>query len=42
MDVHTLTIPLVASFWMMMAVYVIHIMDESLHGGSFVEKAKAH
>lgn len=37
-----MTVPLVASFWMMLAGYVIHIMDESLLGGSFVEKVRAH
>jgi len=35
-------IPLVISFWFMIATYVIHILDESLLGGSFVEKIRQH
>jgi hypothetical protein len=36
------TVPLIASFWLMLAAYIIHILDESLLGGSFVEKVKTH
>jgi hypothetical protein len=36
------TVPLIASFWVMLAAYIIHILDESLPGGSFVEKVKTH
>jgi len=35
-------IPWVLSFWMMIAAYVIHVIDESLLGGSFVEKVRVH
>jgi hypothetical protein len=35
-------IPLAISFWFMIATYVIHILDESLLGGSFVEKIRQH
>ena len=35
-------IPSVLSFWMMIAAYVIHVIDESLLGGSFVEKVRTH
>lgn len=35
-------IPWVLSFWMMIAAYVIHVLDESLLGGSFVEKVRVH
>jgi hypothetical protein len=35
-------IPLVISFWFMITTYVIHILDESLLGGSFVEKIRQH
>jgi hypothetical protein len=35
-------IPLIYSFWLMLAFYVIHILDESLLGGSFVEKVRQH
>jgi hypothetical protein len=34
--------PLVFSFWFMVASYVIHVLDESLLGGSFVEKVRQH
>ena len=37
-----MSIPLVFSFWFMVAAYVIHVIDESLLGGSFVEKVQAH
>ena len=33
---------LVFSFWFMVAAYVIHVIDESLLGGSFVEKVREH
>jgi Protein of unknown function with HXXEE motif len=36
------SIPLVYSFWFMLAAYVVHIVDESLLGGSFVEKVRQH
>jgi hypothetical protein len=35
-------VPLILSFWFMVAAYVIHVIDESLLGGSFVEKVKQH
>jgi len=35
-------IPLIYSFWLMLAFYVIHILEESLLGGSFVEKVREH
>ncbi len=35
-------IPLVFSFWFMLVAYVVHILDESLLGGSFVEKVREH
>jgi hypothetical protein len=34
--------PLIFSFWFMVAAYVIHVLDESLLGGSFVEKVQQH
>ncbi len=34
--------PLIFSFWFMVAAYVIHVIDESLLGGSFVEKVRQH
>jgi hypothetical protein len=34
--------PLIFSFWFMVAAYVIHVIDESLLGGSFVEKVQQH
>jgi Protein of unknown function with HXXEE motif len=37
-----MSIPLIFSFWFMVAAYVIHVIDESLLGGSFVGKVKAH
>ncbi len=36
------TVPLVLSFWFMVAAYVVHVIDESLLGGSFVEKVQEH
>jgi ABC-type phosphate/phosphonate transport system permease subunit len=35
-------IPLVVCFWLMLCAYVVHILDESLLGGSFVEKVREH
>ena len=35
-------IPWILSFWMMIAAYVVHVLDESLLGGSFVEKVRRH
>ena len=37
-----MSIPLIFSFWFMVAAYVIHVIDESLLGGSFVEKVRQH
>jgi hypothetical protein len=37
-----MSIPLIFSFWFMVAAYVIHVIDESLLGGSFVEKVQQH
>jgi Protein of unknown function with HXXEE motif len=37
-----MSIPLIFSFWFMVAAYVIHVIDESLLGGSFVEKVQPH
>jgi hypothetical protein len=33
-------IPLVFSFWFMVAAYVVHVLDEFLLGGSSVEKVR--
>jgi hypothetical protein len=35
-------LPLIYVFWSVVAAYVIHVLDESLLGGSFVEKVRAH
>jgi hypothetical protein len=35
-------VPLLFSFWFTVAAYVIHVIDESLLGGSFVEKVREH
>ena len=35
-----MNVPLTFSFWFMVAAYVIHVIDESLLGGSFVEKIR--
>ena len=35
-------VPWVFIFWMMVAAYVVHVLDESLLGGSFVEKVREH
>jgi hypothetical protein len=35
-------LPLIFSFWFMVCAYVIHVLDESLLGGSFVEKVRQH
>ena len=37
-----MSLPLIFSFWFMIAAYVVHVMDESLLGGSFVEKVRQH
>jgi len=37
-----MTVPLVFSFWFTVAAYVVHVIDESLLGGSFVEKVRQH
>ncbi|MGD0965657.1 MAG: hypothetical protein ABSA57_17340 [Candidatus Acidiferrales bacterium] len=37
-----MTLPLTVSFWFMVAAYVICVLDESLLGGSFVEKIRQH
>jgi hypothetical protein len=39
---NSMSIPLIFSFWFMVAAYVIHVIDESLLGGSFVEKVRQH
>ena len=35
-------LPWVFVFWMMEAAYVVHVLDESLLGGRYVEKVKEH
>ena len=35
-------IPLLLLFWFTVAAYVVHCIDESLLGGSFVEKVREH
>lgn len=35
-------VPLILSFWFMVGAYVMHVLDESLLGGSFVEKVQQH
>jgi hypothetical protein len=37
-----MALPLVYSFWFLVAAYVVHVIDESLLGGSFVEKVRQH
>jgi hypothetical protein len=37
-----MALPLILSFWFLVAAYVIHVIDESLLGGSFVEKVRQH
>lgn len=37
-----MNVPLIFSFWLMVAAYVIHVIDESLLGGSFVGKVQQH
>lgn len=37
-----MNVPLIFPFWFMVAEYVIHVIDESLLGGSFVEKVQQH
>jgi hypothetical protein len=41
-EVWPMTIPLIFSFWFMVLIYVVHVLDESLMGGSFVEKIRQH
>jgi hypothetical protein len=33
--INMFTVPLIFRFWFMVAAYVIHVIDESLLGGSF-------
>jgi hypothetical protein len=35
-------LPLIWVFWSVVAAYVVHVLDESLLGGSFVEKVREH
>ena len=35
-----MNIPLIFSLWFMVAAYVIHVLHESLLGGSFVEQVQ--
>jgi hypothetical protein len=42
MEGSSMQLPWVFVFWMMVAAYVVHVLDESLLGGSFVEKVKEH
>jgi hypothetical protein len=35
-------VPLLLSFWFTVAAYVVHCIDESPLGGSFVEKVRQH
>jgi hypothetical protein len=37
-----MTFPFIVSCWFMVLAYVIHVLDESLLGGSFVEKVREH
>jgi len=37
-----MALPLVFSFWFLVAAYVAHVLDESLLGGSFVEIVRKH
>jgi len=37
-----MSVPLIFSFWFRIAAYVVHVIDESLLGGSFVEKVRQH
>jgi hypothetical protein len=39
---NSMSISLIFSFWFMVAAYVIHVIDEALLGGSFVEKVRQH
>ena len=38
----SMEVPLIFSFWFMVAAYVVHVLDESLLGGSFVAKVREH
>jgi uncharacterized protein with HXXEE motif len=42
MEATNMQVPWVVIFWMMVAAYVVHVLDESLLGGSFVEKVREH
>ncbi len=42
MDCTKACLPLIFSFWFMVAAYVVHVIEESLLGGSFVEKIRQH
>src|SRR5579862_1306668 len=42
MERSTIDVPLVLTFWLMVGAYVVHVIDESLLGGSFVEKVRQH
>ena len=33
---------LIFSFWFTVTAYIVHVLDESLWGGSFVEKVREH
>ena len=35
-------VPLLPPFWFTVAAYVVHCIDESLLGGSFLEKVRRH
>jgi hypothetical protein len=37
-----MNVPLLFSSWFTVAAYVVHCIDESLLGGSFVEKVRQH
>ncbi len=37
-----MTVPLIFVFWFTVLAYVVHVLDESLLGGSFVEKVQQH
>jgi hypothetical protein len=38
----SMEVPLIFSFWFMVAAYVVLVLDESLLGGSFVAKVREH
>jgi hypothetical protein len=37
-----MNVPLIFSSWFMVAAYVVHVIDESLLGGSFFERVRQH